>query len=514
MGTSRTGYAAKNIGTNLFLYLATYIAVFISRTYFVRILGNDYLSITGLFQNVITIVSFAELGLGSASIYCLYKPISENNKTKIISLLNYFNKLYTRVIFISLAIGLLLLPGIPFIVDIPSLGINSSSVYYYYILFVINTSISYAMIEYKLFLIADQKQYKVNIWTQVIQIVILSLQTIYIYITKDYAGYLYLLIVGTVLTNFAIKWYVRKNYKDIFQQTPELLPVTERRSIIQNIKSIFYYKVGSVILNGADNVIISAFIKTTLVGLCSNYLLVVNSINSVLMQCFNGIGASIGNHIVESDSDKQLTVFNQLNLLCVFLFSFSSICIVGFINPFIRIWLGIEYVLDIWSVISIITVFYITGVNQVLSLYRTSFGLFKNARFYPIIAAISNIILAIIAAKLFGLPGVFFTTAFIKLIFFTLVDIKLVFHYGFKVHMKPFILKYFRDFIFVISGGILISMVLNHIDIRNFCQLIGYTIIGSLLTLIYLMLLYWKTESFKMLSKRISIVLQNKLNKR
>lgn len=514
MRTSRTGYAAKNIGTNLFLYLATYVAVFISRTYFVRILGNDYLSITGLFQNVIMIVSFAELGLGSASIYCLYKPISENNNTQIISLLKYFNKLYTRVIFISLAIGVLLLPGLPFIIDIPSLGIKSSSIFYYYILFVINTSVSYAMIEYKLFLIADQKQYKVNIWTQAIHIGVLVLQTLYIYVTKDYAGYLYLLIFGTLLTNSAIKWYVKNKYKDIFQQKAELLPQSERKSIIQNIKSIFYYKVGAVVLNGSDNIIVSAFIKTTLVGICSNYLLVVNSINSVLMQCFNGVGASIGNHIVETDRDKQIVVFDQLNILCVFLFSFSSICIASLANPLIEIWLGTEYLLDTWSVVSIIAVFYVTGVNQVLSLYRTSFGLFKDARFYPIIAAVANVILAIIAAKILGLPGVFFATALVKFIFFTLLDIRLVFHRGFKTRMRPFIIKYCRDLIVVIIGGLLISMGLNNIDISNYIELIGYSFFCALLTIMYLTAVYWKSRSVKMLVKRVTTVLQNSFLKK
>lgn len=513
MVKSRTGYAAKNIGTNLFLYLATYIAVFISRTYFVRILGNDYLSITGLFQNVITIVSFAELGLGSASIYCLYKPISDNNKTKIISLLSYFNKLYSRVIIISLIIGTILIPGLPYIVDIPSLGINSSDIYYYYILFIINTSVSYAMIEYKLFLIADQMQYKVNIWTQVIHIVILTLQTFYIYFTKDYTGYLYFMICGTLLTNFAVKWYVKRNYRELFNYEPEPLPITERKTIIQNIKSIFYYKVGSVVLNGSDNIIVSAFIKTALVGICSNYLLVVNSINSILMQCFNGIGASIGNHIVETDSQKQVEVFDQLNILCVFLFSFSSICIIGLVNPLIRIWLGSEYLLDIWSTVSMITLFYITGINQVLSLYRTSFGLFKKARFYPIIAAVANVILAIISAKLFGLPGVFFATALVKFIFFTLVDIRLVFHQGFKIRMKPFILKYCRDFMVVIFGGILTCVVISQCNILNYAKLICSTLLCGILTLTYLTCIYWKAQSFRLLIDRVSIIVRKSLHK-
>ena len=66
---SRTSNTVKNIGINFSLYFLTYIAVFVSRTYFVKLLGNEYLSLNGLFTNLITIVSFSELGLGLSLIH-------------------------------------------------------------------------------------------------------------------------------------------------------------------------------------------------------------------------------------------------------------------------------------------------------------------------------------------------------------------------------------------------------------------------------------------------------------
>lgn len=503
MSDSRTEYAAKNIGTNFFLYFVTYIVVFIARTFFVRILGNDYLSVFGLFQNVITIISFAELGLGSASVFSLYRPIAEGDYIKVHSLLLYFRRLYNRIIIISLIVGIVLIPGLPYIIDFNSIGIEPSRIYFYYILFVVNTAVSYGMIEYKLFLIADQKQYKVNIATQSTHILILVAQTVYIYITGDFSGFLIIQIVGTLITNGYIRLYVRKHYKYIFNDSTSAIEIHERKSIIQNIKSIFYYKVGAVILNGSDNIIISAFIKTTLVGICSNYLLVVNAVNSVLMQCFNGIGATIGNHIVKSDEKEQILVFKQLNLACTLLFSFSSLCLISLLNPLVTIWLGSEYTLTLWPIVSMVTMFYITGINQVLSLYRTSFGLFKRARYFPLIAAITNIALAIPAAKLFGVSGIFFVTALVKLVFFTVVDAKIVFRYGFKIKASNLAKRYIFDFIVVVIGSAIFYILTSIVSITNWVSLILVTCIIVGLSCLFMILVYSRFYEYRMLKVRV-----------
>lgn len=503
MCASRTGYAAKNISTNFILYFVTYIAVFIARTFFVKILGNDYLSIFGLFQNVITIISFAELGLGSASVFSLYRPIAAGDNAKVYGLLLYFRKLYNKIIVVSLCVGVILMPGLPHIIEFSSLAIEPYHIYYFYLLFVINTAVSYGMIEYKLYLIADQKQYKVNIVTQSIHISILLLQTLYIFFTDDFSGYLWIQIIGTLGTNIYIRQYVRKSYPNIFNLQAANIVKDERKSIIQNIKSIFFYKIGAVILNGSDNIIISACIKTTLVGICSNYLLVINAINSVLMQCFNGIGASIGNHIIQCNEQEQVGVFKQLNLLCTFLYSFSSICLISLINPLIKIWLGDEYALGIWPIVSMVTLFYITGINQVLSLYRTSFGLFKRARFYPIIAAIANILLAVPAAKIFGLSAVFFATAVVKFVFFTVVDMSIVFKYGFKIKATEFVWRYFFEFAIVIFGSFVFYEVICSLIISSWIILISVAILTCLFSILVILLVYSQFKEFQLIKQRI-----------
>ena len=500
---NRTINTVKNIGANFGLYILTYIAVFISRTFFVKLLGNEYLSLNGLFSNLITIISFSELGLGTASIYCLYKPIAEKNYIQIHSYLKYFHKLYRVVIFISAIVALLLIPTIPYIIDINTLSISYGQIVLYYCLFCVNTISTYFFVESKLFLIADQKNYIANTLQQIIHIVQLVFQTIYLVYSKDFIGYLVIQIFSTFITNIVIHLYVKNKYCEIYKYKVVEIETKEKKKLTSNIRSIFCYKIGAVILNGTDNIIISSFVKTALVGICSNYLLVINAINSILMQCFNGIGASIGNHIITADKSEHEKVFRQLNLLCVIAYMFSSICLYVLLNPLINIWLGSEYLLDTNAMIVLILVFFITGVNQIPSLYRTSIGLFKKVRFLPILAAISNIILSILFAKEVGLWGIFAATIIVRLLFFTLVDPVMLYRYGFEISPTKYYILYIRDFVFLILGCVSVAYVCDFIEGISFKYFFAKIIVCIITSISLIVLLYNTTSEFKGLKSRL-----------
>lgn len=503
--SSRTANTFKNMAVSLILYGVSYIAVFISRTFFVKILGNDYLSVSGLFTNVITLVSFSELGLGSASVFCLYQPIADKNHAKINSLLNFFGKLYKCVAVLTIILGVMLIPFLPYLVDMGEMSFNHHYLIIVYLLFIVNTSVSYIFVQKKLFLTADQKNYIANTIQQTVHIAQLVIQTIFLVITHNYIGYLVIQIFCTITTNIIIAKYVDKKYREVFS-TSDIVPIdkNEKKDIAQNIGSIFFYKIGAVILNGTDNIIISTCLRTAFVGLCSNYLLVINAINSVVMQCFNGIGASIGNHTVNASKKEQEEVFCQLDIFCVFVFSFCSVCLATLLNTLIPIWLGEDYLLPQITVLSLVLAFYVTGVNQIPSLYRTSLGLFKSARFYPLLASISNVVLSIILAKVIGLSGVFWATSIVRFIFFTLVDSRLTYVKGFEMSPLRYYLKYVYRLIVLIVTYFLVEYVLNAfaIPLLSFLGLVQNTCICAGLTLVCLIIAYGWSEEFRMLIKR------------
>lgn len=515
--SSRTANTFKNMAISLILYGVSYIAVFISRTFFVKILGNDYLSVSGLFTNVITLVSFSELGLGSASVFCLYQPIADKNHGKIKSLLNFFGKLYKGVALLTIILGVILIPFLSYLVDMEDMSFDQHYLVIVYLLFIINTSVSYIFVQKKLFLTADQKNYIANTIQQTVHIAQLVIQTIFLVVTHNYIGYLMIQIFCTITTNMIIAKYVERKYRDVFS-TSDIVTIekNEKKDIAQNVGSIFLYKIGAVILNGTDNIIISTCLKTSFVGLCSNYLLVINAINSVVMQCFNGIGASIGNHAVRASKKEQEQVFRQLDIFCVFVFSFCSVCLAALLNILIPIWLGQDFLLPQITVLSLVLAFYVTGVNQIPSLYRTSLGLFRSARFFPLLASISNIVLSIILAKIMGLSGVFWATSIVRFLFFALVDSRLTYVKGFEMSPIRYYLNYVYRLVVLFGTYFLVDHVLKSISIPSlsFLGLVLHTCICTGLTLVCLVIAYSWNEEFKMLIKRFSSFIKSRSRSR
>lgn len=495
MSKSRINNSVKNASISVFLQIITMIFMFGSRTIFVNFLGNDYLSVNGLFTNIITILSFTELGVGNAIIYSLYEPLSKGDERKITAFLNFYAKAYKIVIIVISFLGLSVIPFIGYIVsDVPNIKENIT---YIYVLFLINTVVSYIFSYKKSLLIADQKNYLVLIIQQFFYIIQLIFQIFFLFVTRNYIAFLLLQIIFTLFTNLVTTEYVNRKYGYIRRYKQSELNQSEKDALFSNIKSIFFYKLGAVILNGTDNIIISATLKTAFVGLCSNYTLIINAINSVLMQACNGIAASIGNHNIEASPERKEEVFNILILISYWVFGLASICLGILLNPFIELWIGKEYLLDTSVVNSLVLGFYLTGINQIPSLYRTSMGIFRQAKYTPIVAAVINLILSVILAKAIGLAGVFIATSISKILTFSIVDPVLVYKKGFKMDYRKYFSKFFMFFILLLISYYLVSFTVTLIDYPGLTGFIVKIIVCLVQVNAIFLLALFQTQSFK-----------------
>ena len=78
----RTQKSARNF---LFTLCANGVAILIglvAQRIFVRILGLEYAGLNGLFSNVITMLAIADLGIGEAIVFHLYKPLEKKDIEK------------------------------------------------------------------------------------------------------------------------------------------------------------------------------------------------------------------------------------------------------------------------------------------------------------------------------------------------------------------------------------------------------------------------------------------------
>ena len=428
----------KNVGIGSVLQVFTILLSFVSRTFFVRLLGNDYLSCDGLFTNILTILSFSELGIGSAIIYSLYKPIALGDQEQIGKLMNLFATAYRFIAGFILVAGLCVVPFLKWIItDVPDVQEDLSVLY---ILFLLNSVASYVFGYKRSYLIASQKNYIVLLIQHGINTFRIVAQIIILYITKDYILFLVTMIVCTFLNNVVSTIITNKRYPWINDYIHQKLTKEERKPIFSNIRSIVHYKIGSVILNGTDNILISVTLQTALVGLYSNYYLIINAINAIVNQASGGMVASIGNYNVSASKEENYIIFQKLYFISFWVFGLISILLVELLTPFIAgIWLGDAYRLEYPVVIALSLLFYISSINIVPSMYRTSMGYFKEARNCPILAAVINIALSVLLAKLIGLSGIFFATAIAKLVTYNIIDPYLVFRKGFSRTFTEFV---------------------------------------------------------------------------
>ncbi|MBC1434930.1 oligosaccharide flippase family protein [Listeria rocourtiae] len=440
MAKTKTAFVAKNLLIGSGTQVIFLILSFINRTIFIYFLGKEYLGLDALFTNILMVLSFAELGIGNAIIFSLYKSMVDKNKARIKAIMALYAKAYRIIGLTVFIVGLLIMPFLNlFIKNPPNIPEN---IYIIYFLFLLNTAISYMFSYKKAIFSADQKEYIINVSQQIFFFIQSAVQLTYLYITRDYIGFVLIQVIGTFGLNVFLAIYANKKYTYLKGKTTEKLEKTEVKTIFQNVKALAMYKFGSIIMNGTDSIIIAAFLGLSVVGIYSNYLLIIAAVVTVLSRALNSITGSIG-HLNNADDDKKKEqVFKQLFFIVAWIYFLLSIILFNVINPFITLWIGESFVLGTGTVLAIVASFYINGMQFSGYTYRTTMGLFRQGRYVPIAMAVLNIILSIIFAIYFGLTGVIVATIISRLVTTTIIDPYLVYRFGFKKKVGSYFKMY------------------------------------------------------------------------
>lgn len=403
---SRTKNAKLNV---IYWYLAQIgilILSFVRRKIFLTFLSADYLGINGLYSNILTILSLAELGLDTAVVYSLYKPVADDNKPLIASMLRFFKKVYYIVAICIFLVGLCLAPFLPFLIksDLPS---NDLAIYY--ILFLINTVSSY-FVAYKVALFSAYQEQRIHkLVTLSANLILQLMHIIVLFIWKNYYIYIVATVVSTVVSNVILSCICNRKHNDIFKQTEKI--EFDTRGIKKRVLSVFLYKIGTVLINSTDNILISVLVSTIAVGYYSNYYTVVSAITGFIAIINVSLIAGIGNKAAKGAKQEQSTLFDMM------LLPYHGIAALGFIgfsllfNNLITIWLGSEYLFDDVTVFIISFNFYITNAISPVWMFREANGLFDKVKFLVLIRAGFNILLSIVFGVLWEVFGIFLATA-------------------------------------------------------------------------------------------------------
>lgn len=494
MKASRTAYAAKNFAWSMVGNVSNSILGFVSRTIFIYTLGTVYLGVNGLFTNILGMLSFAELGIGSAITFSLYKPLSENNIPKLQAIINFYRTAYRIIAAVVACIGVALIPFLKYIVKGAD-GIDNIGLIY--CLFLINTVSSY-LITYKTTIIsADQKSYLLANINIISKVVITLMQIIVMVLTKNFIAYLITGILMQIVTKFYLNYFTDKKYPYIKGRNDQRLSKEEKGVIFTKVKALIVHKIGEISIYQTDNIITSAFINVSIVGLVSNFTMIISLINGFVTSFFNSASAGLGNLVATETYKKRYEVFKVYDFLCFWLFGWTGLCLYFLLSPFVTIWIGGDKLIDNITVMLLCLNYYLTGMRVSITNLRNAAGVFEKDKWVALAQAIANIVVSIIGVKLWGLPGIYIGTL-VSSMLPNIIRPIVVYNNVFNMKSTSYFKTYFLNIVLLILSAIIITILNKAItDVNNYILFAYIAILCVFVPNIIILIVFRKSSQLK-----------------
>lgn len=486
-------------------YVITVIFQFITQACIVKILGIEYSGINGLFTNIITMLSIAELGIGTTIIFKLYEPLAKNNTEKVKSWMKFYKTCYNIVAILVMCFGLLIIPLVPSIVGEVSIDQNIILLYFISLL---DTVLSYVMTYKRSLLYADQKNYIINFVHMGYTIFLNLTQILILYITKSYILFLVIKLIYRFLENVVINLFVNKYYPYILEKSVEISKA-DKRDVIKRISSIFLQKVSFVINKGVDNILISLYFNVQMVGYYTNYNIIVLALCQIIYQVVSSFTASIGNLLTEKDKEKNYSIYKKINMLNSF---FTGVIISGFIcviSPFISVWVGEQYILPWYVVLAFSIYIYSDSIRRSITIFKDAAGICKEDKYMYIIMAILNLVASIFLCKIIGISGVILGTAISYLFLIIYSYPKFIFKPIFNKKYRFYFYDMFKYLVYIVLNSIVSISIVNTISINNYIfSILINGIISVCISCICFILLFIKTDELHYYINTIKKVLK------
>lgn len=468
---NRKKNATRNIIFGTCLKLYQIVVPFLMRTIMIYFMGVQYLGLNSLFTSVLQVLNLAELGVGSAMVYSMYKPVAEHDNNTICALMGLYRKYYRIIGMVVLAAGCVIIPFVPHLIksDVPE-GIN---IYVLYVMNLLATVFTYWLYAYKNSILQAYQRNdivsKVTIITDTIKYI---LQIFTIVFLKNYYMYVLVLILLQIASNIITAAVVTRMYPEY--RCKGSLPKEEVAQINSRIRDLFTSKIGAVIVNSADTVVISAFLGLTVLAIYQNYFFIISSVIAFIAVVFNSCTAGIGNSIIVETKEKNYNDFKKFTFLIAWIAGFCTVCIVCLMQPFMNIWMNgnEKLMLGMSEVVCFCIYFFVYEIQQLLLTYKDAAGMWHEDKYRPLVTALTNLALNIIMVQFFGLYGVLLSTV-ISIIF---IGMPWLFYNLFTVLFKRNAAKYVMRVVYYTVITIVISIITYSV-----CSLVPFTGIAELI---------------------------------
>ncbi len=466
---SRTEHTKRNIIAAVVVQIVNIVIKFVVRTIFIYTLGKEYLGVGGVFNNILTVLSLAELGLGTVIVYDMYRPISENNETRVTQLYQFYRDVYAGIGIFIAALGSLLIPFLGYLItDV----LNVENIRFLYVLHLADSVATYFFAHSRSLLNAYQLN-RINSRNTLLMAVLKTvLEIVALIVTKSYVIYMLVQIFVTIYGGYLLDRKAKQLFPFVKNKV-EKLDSASKRGIFSNAFSMMNIRISQTLINATDNLLVSAMISTVLVGIYSNYSMITQIILTTAFLIESSMAASVGNLCVSEGKEKKREVFARLQYLYSCLFGVIMISLFGLFNPFIKLWLGTEYLLSEEIVFIIVLNCYLSGMHQPVEAYVNADGVFKHFRFKPTVEVFINFVVSIVGAKLWGIVGVFLGTTFSHVLTTLWFDPYVLYKYSFSNGIRDYFNKYFKSLLLAVIMTLVTS---KFVSLVTFEGIIGFII--------------------------------------
>ncbi len=514
MGKSRTKNTLINASYAILARVIAMIFGFVQKTIFIRVLGISYAGVSGLFTDILMLLSLAELGMGTAISYSLYKPIAENDYKRIGQLMNFFKRAYEIIAATVLGIGLCIVPFVKYLVkDVPDI---TESIELIFLLYIINTAATYLLVYKNTLLVAAQKQYIVSNVQTIFTMVSIVIQCIALLVFKNFILYLLIQILFALIQNLTINIIATKTYPQLKQYCREKLEKEEKKRLFGDIRALMIYKVANVVTSSTDSSIISASLGTGQVGILGNYRTVRGYATSMIAQFYNALNPSLGNLAATEGEERQYEIFKRLEFGTFWLSAFCATSFYILFNPFIRLWLGNEnWILPMSTLAVFVIEFYISNQLHSVGAFRIANGLFVQTKYLTLVRALLNLGISIVLVKPLGILGVLLGTVFSYLLTQLWYEPMVLYREVFKKSVWKYYIQFAGYALLTVLCCILISGAMALIPSLNpWLELLIRAMLCLVVVNGVIVIVFHKTKEYKecvLLVKKISHSFMNKI---
>ena len=497
--TSRLSNSLRNFKFGAAAQLLVTLLGFASRTVFIRVLGQEYSGVNGLYTSILDVLSLTELGLADVVVFSLYKPLAEGDTQKLTALMGYYKTIYR---IIALVVGLIGLSLVPILQLLVKSSIDRFHLVLYYLMFLANSVCSYLLVYKSSIIQADQKRYLISQYTMGFKLAATLLQIAVLLVLRNFTLYLTVQIGMTVLNNLFVSRKADRLYP--FLREKGSLPKEEKKAIFRDVRHMFSYKAGGQLLNGTDNLYISSMISTATVGIYDNYTMIQTMVVTAFTTTLNqAVLGSIGNLNATGTREQKKQIFDAYSLVFSWIATFCTLSLLALYNPFIRLWAGENWLLPMSTVAVICLNFFLPNVLTPVWSYRNTTGLFRETRNILLYAAAINLVLSYFMGIRWGLTGILAATSVSRLLTSFWFEPYLLHKRIFRCSSAPFFLRQGLYLLVVALCYGVIAAVSGALALGNWGDLLLRGILCVLLPNGAMLLLNRKTAAFQYLWGRL-----------